>query len=152
MVGGQARGADQPGALPQGADHPPLRRYHRSTTLANPARIYPLTGVLYCATQHSPLRGRSRSNGGDSRYYVDRLCQQRLAKAEWHQSNLRADWIERKIQDLVTSIRLPADYDSDRILTYLFYDEDTDGDRTREAGDPRTAAAGAESSTTTRAS
>ena len=99
-------------------------RYHRSTTLANPARIYPLTGVLYCATQHSPLRGIS-SNGGDSRYYVDRLCQQRLAKDEWHQSNLRADWIERKIQDLVTSIRLPADW-RDRILTYLFYDEGTD--------------------------
>lgn len=29
-------------------------RYHRSTTLANPARVYPLTGVLYCAAQHSP--------------------------------------------------------------------------------------------------
>jgi hypothetical protein len=40
-------------------------RHHRSTTLANPARIYPLTGVLYCAAQHSPLRGIS-SNGGDS--------------------------------------------------------------------------------------
>ncbi len=48
-------------------------RYHRSTTLANPARVYPLTGVLYCAAQHSPLRGIS-SNGGDSRYYVDRLA------------------------------------------------------------------------------
>jgi hypothetical protein len=101
-----------------------LRRYHRSTTLANPARIYPLTGVLYCAAQHSPLRGVS-SNGGASRYYVDRLCQQRLAKAEWHQPNLRADWIKQQVQDLVTSIRLPADW-CERILTYLFYDEGTD--------------------------
>lgn len=99
-------------------------RYHRSTTLANPARIYPLTGVLYCAAQHSPLRGIS-SNGGASRYYVDRLCQQRLEKAEWHQPNLRADWIEQQIQDLVTSIRLPAAW-RERILTYLFYDEGTD--------------------------
>ncbi len=99
-------------------------RYHRSTTLANPARIYPLTGVLYCAAQHSPLRGIS-SNGGDSRYYVDRLCQQRLDKHEWHQPNLRADWIEQKIQDLVTSIHLPAAW-RERILTYLFYDEGTD--------------------------
>ncbi len=99
-------------------------RYHRSTTLANPARIYPLTGVLYCATQHSPLRGIS-SNGGASRYYVDRLCQQRLDKAEWHQPNLRADWIEQQIQDLVTSIRLPAAWRA-RILAYLFHDEGLD--------------------------
>lgn len=99
-------------------------RYHRSTTLANPARIYPLTGVLYCAAQHSPLRGIS-SNGGASRYYVDRLCQQRLDKAEWHQPNLRADWIEQQIQDLVTSIRLPAAW-RERILVYLFHDEGQD--------------------------
>ncbi len=99
-------------------------RYHRSTTLANPARIYPLTGVLYCATQHSPLRGIS-SNGGASRYYVDRLCQQRLAKQEWHQPNLRADWIEQQIQDLVTRIRLPAAW-RERILAYLFHDEGLD--------------------------
>ena len=99
-------------------------RYHRSTTLANPARIYPLTGVLYCAAQHSPLRGIS-SNGGDSRYYVDRLCQLHLEKTAWHQPNLRADWIEQKIQDLVTSIHLPATW-RERILTYLFYDEGTD--------------------------
>ncbi len=99
-------------------------RYHRSTTLANPARIYPLTGVLYCAAQHSPLRGIS-SNGGASRYYVDRLCQQRLDKAEWHQPNLRADWIEQQIQDLVTNIRLPAAW-RERILIYLFHDEGQD--------------------------
>ncbi len=99
-------------------------RYHRSTTLANPARIYPLTGVLYCAAQHSPLRGIS-SNGGASRYYVDRLCQQRLEKAEWHQPNLRADWIEQQIQDLVTNIRLPAAW-RERILVYLFHDEGQD--------------------------
>lgn len=99
-------------------------RYHRSTTLANPARIYPLTGVLYCAAQHSPLRGIS-SNGGASRYYVDRLCQQRLDKHEWHQPNLRADWIEQQIQDLVTSIRLPAAW-RERILVYLFHDEGLD--------------------------
>lgn len=99
-------------------------RYHRSTTLANPARIYPLTGVLYCAAQHSPLRGIS-SNGGASRYYVDRLCQQRLDKAEWHQPNLRADWIEQQIQDLVTNIRLPAAW-RERILVYLFHDEGQD--------------------------
>ena len=56
---------------------------------------------------------------------MDRLCQQRLAKTEWHQPNLRADWIEQKIQDLVTSIRLPAAW-RERILTYLFYDEGMD--------------------------
>lgn len=99
-------------------------RYHRSTTLANPARIYPLTGVLYCAAGHSPLRGIS-SNGGASRYYVDRLCQQRLDKAEWHQPNLRADWIEQQIQDLVTRIHLPAAW-RERILVYLFHDEGQD--------------------------
>jgi site-specific DNA recombinase len=99
-------------------------RYHRSTTLANPARVYPLTGVLFCAAQHSPLRGIS-ANGGDSRYYVDRLCQQRLAKTAWHQPNLRADRIEGQIQELVTSIRLPEAW-RERILAYLFYDEGTD--------------------------
>jgi hypothetical protein len=82
--------------------------------------------VLYCAAQHSPLRGIS-SNGGDSRYYVDRLCQQRLEKKEWHQPNLRADWIEQKIRDLVTSIRLPAAWRERTLrVTYLFYDEGTD--------------------------
>ena len=113
----------QPGALPQGADLPPepLSPQHHAGQLG--AHL-PAHGCAHCATQHSPLRGIS-SNGGDSRYYVDRLCQQRLAKDEWHQSNLRADWIERKIQDLVTSIRLPADW-RDRIRTYLFYDEGTD--------------------------
>jgi hypothetical protein len=48
-----------------------------------------------------------------------------LEKKEWHQPNLRADWIEQKIQDLVTSIRLPAAR-RERILTYLFYDEGMD--------------------------
>lgn len=56
---------------------------------------------------------------------MDRLCQQRLDRHEWHQPNLRADWIEQKIQDLVTSIRLPTAW-RERILTYLFYDEGTD--------------------------
>jgi hypothetical protein len=72
-----------------------------------------------------PARHASRSNGGDSRYYVNRLCQLHLEKTEWHQPNLRADWIEQKIQDLVTSIRLPAAW-RERILTYLFYDEGMD--------------------------
>jgi DNA invertase Pin-like site-specific DNA recombinase len=99
-------------------------RYHRTTCLHNPARVYPLTGVLYCAAQHSPLRGIS-SNGGDSRYYVDRLCQQRLPRSEWHQPNLRAEWIEQQVQELVTSIHLPAAW-RERILSYLFYDEGTD--------------------------
>ena len=58
---------------------------------------------------------------------MDRLCQQRLAKTEWHLPDLRADWIEQKIQDLVTSMRLPAAWRERTLrVTYLVYDEGTD--------------------------
>ncbi len=99
-------------------------RYRRTTSLQNPARVYPLTGVLFCDARKSPLRGLS-SNGGTSRYYVDGLCRGRLPREQWHQKNLRADDIEQRVQDLVTPMTLPADW-KQRILAYLVYDDGTD--------------------------
>jgi len=97
-------------------------RYHRTTSLHNPTRAYPLSGILFCAVRHSPLRGIS---SGGNRYYVDRLCQQQLPRKQWHQKNLRAEVIEGQVQDLVTRIVLPQAW-REWILAYLIYDEGTD--------------------------
>jgi site-specific DNA recombinase len=99
-------------------------RYRRTTSLNNPARVYPLTGLLFCDERHSPLRGIS-SNGGRSRYYVDKLCQARLARQQWHQKNLRADEIEQKVQDVITRMRLPSSW-KNRVLAYVLYDDGVD--------------------------
>lgn len=97
------------------------RRYHRSQSLGSPARTYPLSGLVFCAHAHSPMRGVS-TGGGRYRYYSDKLCRQRLPKSEWHQPNVPADWLEEHVQAYVTRIHLPQEW-RDRILTYLIYDE-----------------------------
>ena len=99
-------------------------RYHRTTGQRHPARTYPLTGILFCSTVHSPLRGIS-SNGGKQRYYSDKLCQQRLAREHWHQKNLRADILEQQVAALVTQLTLPDTWRK-RILAYVIYEEGTD--------------------------
>ncbi|MCP4542301.1 MAG: recombinase family protein, partial [Chloroflexi bacterium] len=96
-------------------------RYRRSQSLSSPARTYPLSGLVFCAHSCSPMRGIS-SSGGLYRYYSDRLCRQRLIKAEWHQPNVKADQIEEQVQACITHIRIPQEW-RDRILTYLIYDE-----------------------------
>jgi site-specific DNA recombinase len=99
-------------------------RYRRTTSLRNPARVYPLTGILFCSERHSPLRGVS-CRGGESRYYVDGLCKARLAQEQWHQKNLRADVIEQVIQDVIARITLPPKW-KERILAYVLYDDGMD--------------------------
>ena len=99
-------------------------RYHRTTGQRHPARTYPLTGILFCEAAQSPLRGIS-SNGGKQRYYVDKLCQQRLARELWHQKNLRADILEQQVADRVTQMTLPDTW-RERILAYVIYEEGTD--------------------------
>lgn len=96
-------------------------RYHRTSGLRRKARTYPLSGILQCSARHSPLRGHS-SNGGTSRYYVDKLCKMKLPESEWHQANLRADEIEEQVADLVTQIALPESW-IERVLAYVSYDE-----------------------------
>ena len=96
-------------------------RYHRTTGLRRKARTYPLSGLLQCSARHSPLRGHS-SNGGTSRYYIDKLCKMKLPESEWHQANLRADEIEEQVTDLVTQVPLPELW-IERVLTYVSYDE-----------------------------
>ncbi len=99
-------------------------RQHRTTGQRQPARTYPLTGLLKCQARRQPLRGIS-SNGGRQRYYVDKTCQQTLDRVHWHQKNLRADRLEAQVADLVTQITLPAAW-RQRILAYVVYDEGTD--------------------------
>ncbi len=96
-------------------------REHRTTGLRQPARTFPLTGILHCQEQASPLRGIS-SNGGKSRYYVDKLCKDRLPRAAWHQPNLRADRLEAQVTEWVGQMQLPAEWQQ-RILAYVVYDE-----------------------------
>ena len=99
-------------------------RYHRTTGQRNPTRGYPLTGLLFCSAAHSPLRGIP-SNQGRQRYYVDKLCQQRLPHAEWHQKNLRADHLEAQVAEMVGRLQLPAAW-RERILAYVVYTDGTD--------------------------
>lgn len=96
-------------------------RYHRSRSLCTPARTYPLSRLVFCAHARSPMRGIS-TGGGRFRYYSDKLCRQRLPKDQWHQPNVRADWLEGQVQALVTRMRLPPEW-RERVLTYLVYDE-----------------------------
>ena len=85
------------------------------------ARTYPLTGILFCAARRSPLRGVS-SNGGESRYYVDKLCQQREAREDRHQKNVKADAIEGTVREIAAGMALPPGW-RDRILAYVVYDD-----------------------------
>ncbi len=99
-------------------------RYHRTTGQQHPARTYPLTGLLFCAAAHSPLRGSS-SNQGRQRYYVDTQCNQRLPSEQRHQAALPAAVLEQQVADLVTALTLPPAW-RDRILTYVCYTEGQD--------------------------
>ncbi len=103
-----------------------IRRNRRHCTVSRrrPARIYPLTGILFCAERRSPLRGIS-SNGGKSRYYVDKQCQAVLPKELWHQKNLKADEVEAQVEDIVTAVTLPPEW-QERILAYVLYDDGDD--------------------------
>jgi site-specific DNA recombinase len=98
-------------------------RYRRSQSINSPARTYPLSGVVFCADAGSPMRGISTS-GGKYRYYSDKLCRQRLPKDEWHQPNVKADWLEEQVQTLVTRMDLPTEW-RERVLTYLVYEDGT---------------------------
>jgi DNA invertase Pin-like site-specific DNA recombinase len=97
------------------------RRYHRSQSLRSPARVYPLSGLVFCAHVCGPMRGIS-SGGGRYRYYSDKLCRQRLPKDQWHQPNVSADSLEEQVQARITRMKLPPEW-RERILTYLIYDE-----------------------------
>jgi site-specific DNA recombinase len=99
-------------------------RYRRTTSLRNPARVYPLTGILFCSEQRSPLRGAS-CRGGQSRYYIDGLCKSRLEREQWHQKNLRAEVVEQMVQDIIARITLPPKW-KERILAYVLYDDGMD--------------------------
>jgi hypothetical protein len=65
------------------------------------------------------MRGISTS-AGRYRYYSDKLCRQRLPKNQWHQPNVKADWLEEQVEILVTRIDLPPEWQR-RVLTYLVY-------------------------------
>jgi len=96
-------------------------RYHRSQSLRSPARTYPLSGLVFCAHAHGPMRGISTA-GGRYRYYSDKLCRQRPPRKQWHQPNVGADWLEEQVQTLVTRMCLPLKW-QEQVLTYLIYDE-----------------------------
>jgi site-specific DNA recombinase len=96
-------------------------RTHRSQSLRSPARTYPLSGLVFCAHAGSPMRGISAVDGC-YRYYADKLCRQRLARDEWHQPNVSADWLEEQVQALATGLSLPEGW-RDRTLTYLIYED-----------------------------
>lgn len=100
-------------------------RSHRTTSLRNPARTYPLTGLLVCK-EGQPLRGIS-SNGGRDRYYVDKTCQLALKgqKHLWHQKNVRADRVEAEVQAAVTRMALPQPW-RERVQAYVLYDDGLD--------------------------
>jgi len=96
-------------------------RYHRSHSRDSKARAYPLSRLVFCADAHMPMRGIS-SGGGRYRYYVDKLCRQKLSKEHYHQPNVLATEIEEQVQALVTRMRIPATW-RERILAYLYHDE-----------------------------
>jgi len=96
-------------------------RYHRSHSRNSKARAYPLSRLVFCADAHMPMRGIS-SGGGKYRYYVDKLCRQKLDKEHRHQPNVSAPEVEEQVQALVTRMRLPERW-RERILAYLHYDE-----------------------------
>jgi DNA invertase Pin-like site-specific DNA recombinase len=99
-------------------------RRTRPQRARRPARTYPLSGLLYCAQEKSPLRAFS-SNQGRNRYYRDALCQEKLPKEAWHQPNVRAAVVERQVAEMVGRLRLPGEWRR-RIAAYLMRDEGLD--------------------------
>ncbi|RLC70890.1 MAG: hypothetical protein DRI81_18485, partial [Chloroflexi bacterium] len=96
-------------------------RYHRSHSRDSKARAYPLSRLVFCADAHMPMRGIS-SGGGKYRYYVDKLCRQKLAEEHRHQPNVSAPEVEERVRALVTRMCIPEKW-RERILAYLHYDE-----------------------------
>jgi hypothetical protein len=98
-------------------------RYHRSDSATTSARTYPLSRLVFCADAHQPMRGVST---GQYRYYADKLCRCKLPKEHrGHQPNVSAPEIEEQVRDLVTRIRIPAEW-QERILAYVFSDDGID--------------------------
>jgi hypothetical protein len=59
---------------------------------------------------------------GQYRYYADKLCRCKLPKEHrGHQPNVSAPEIKEQVRDLVTRIRIPAEW-QERILAYVFSD------------------------------
>ena len=99
-------------------------RYRRSQSATSPARTYPLSRRVFCADAHQPMRGIS-AGGGRYRYYSDKLCRYKLPKSYRHQPNVSAPEIEEQVRDLVTRMRIPAEW-QERILAYVFCDDGMD--------------------------
>jgi DNA invertase Pin-like site-specific DNA recombinase len=110
------------------------QRRHRPHTNSSPARIYPLSRLLFCQRCKSSMRGFS-SNGGRHRYYGDHLFREKwrgerktglvdeeleanLGLAYNHQPNVRAEDTEGQVKAVVGQILLPADWKR-LILAYI---------------------------------
>lgn len=102
-----------------------LRR-HRPHSMASPARIYPLSRLLFCNRCKGSMRGFS-SNGGQNRYYGDHLFREKwrgerkrgkedeelsanLGLAYNHQPNVVAGAVEEQVQAVLSEIVLPTEW------------------------------------------
>jgi DNA invertase Pin-like site-specific DNA recombinase len=102
------------------------RRRHRPHSAASPARIYPLSRLLFCNRCKGSMRGFS-SNKGQNRYYGDHLFREKwrgerekgqeeeelqanLGLAYNHQPNVTADAAEEQVQAVMGQIALPTEW------------------------------------------
>ena len=79
--------------------HP--RKRHQTS-----ARIYPLTGILYCAQCGTRMRGQTGSN--NQRYYICPTRAQRTGICS--QNGIRAERLEEQLYQLLRAIKLPPDW------------------------------------------
>jgi DNA invertase Pin-like site-specific DNA recombinase len=110
-----------------------LRR-HRPHSAVSPARVYPLSRLLFCNRCKGSMRGFS-SNGGQSRYYGDHLFREKwrgerkkgkedeelsanLGLAYNHQPNVVAEVAEEQVQAVLRQVRLPTEWKR-LILAYV---------------------------------
>lgn len=110
-------------------------RRHRPQRQARPARVYPLSRLLFCDRCKGSMRGFS-SNGANNRYYGDHLFREQwrgdrqkhgitpeeleanLRLTYDHQPNVAAETAEKQVQAIVERISLPFDWKR-AILAYL---------------------------------
>jgi len=102
------------------------RRRHRPHSVVRPARIYPLSRLLFCNRCKGSMRGFS-SNGGKNRYYGDHLFREKwrgerkkgkeeeelkanLGLAYSHQPNVPAEAVEEQVRAVVGQITLPTEW------------------------------------------
>lgn len=82
-------------------------------TKRRPARVYPLSGLLYCARDGAPMHSQAAGRNNTRRH----ICSHRIQTGTCDQVSVRAEVLEAHIGEVVSQLILPEEW-MDRVLAF----------------------------------